>query len=228
MSKTNWKTRAVTAAVMTGLMGFSAHAQDESSKEEKHEMKQGKAVGEAAAKRVQYVGKLAVFNNRQIKLARLAEQQATDPQVKEFATKLREDHEQNQEQLRTWAQQKKMEVSALTDTNITSEDQMGTGGSGVQQGYQEKMKGSGEKLGKAFDKTNEEINKLQAKQGPEFDKAFLSRIAEDQKKGKDILEEGRKEYKNDATFLALLSDTERTVRGNETEAKSLEKQIKKQ
>ncbi|MBZ4375418.1 DUF4142 domain-containing protein [Corallococcus sp. AS-1-6] len=228
MSKTNWKTRAVTAAVMTGLMGFSAHAQDESSKEEKHEMKQGKAVGEAAAKRVQYVGKLAVFNNRQIKLARLAEQQATNPQVKEFATKLREDHEQNQEQLRTWAQQKKMEVSALTDTNITSEDQMGTGGSGVQQGYQEKMKGSGEKLGKAFDKTNEEINKLQAKQGPEFDKAFLSRIAEDQKKGKDILEEGRKEYKNDATFLALLSDTERTVRGNETEAKSLEKQIKKQ
>ncbi|WP_375742964.1 DUF4142 domain-containing protein [Corallococcus interemptor] len=228
MSKTNWKTRAVTAAVMTGLMGFSAHAQDESSKEEKHEMKQGKAVGEAAAKRVQYVGKLAVFNNRQIKLARLAEQQATDPQVKEFATKLREDHEKSQESLRTWAQQKKMEVSALTDTNITSEDQMGTGGSGVQQGYQEKMKGSGEKLGKAFDKTNEEINKLQAKQGPEFDKAFLSRIAEDQKKGKDILEEGRKEYKNDATFLALLSDTERTVRGNETEAKSLEKQIKKQ
>ncbi|RKH52427.1 DUF4142 domain-containing protein [Corallococcus sp. AB049A] len=227
MSKTNWKTRAVTAAVMTGLMGFAAHAQEDMSKQEKHESKQGKAVGEAAARRVQYVGKLAVFNNRQIKLARLAEQQATDPQVKQFATKLREDHENSQSQLRDWAQQKKVEVSALSDSNQTSEAQ-GTGGSGVQEGYQEKMKGSGEKLGKAVDETNAEITKLQAKQGPEFDKAFLTRIAEDQKKGKDILKEGRKEYKNDASFLALLSDTERTVSGNETQAKELEKQMKKQ
>ncbi|MGE6757060.1 DUF4142 domain-containing protein [Corallococcus interemptor] len=227
MGKTNWKTRAVTAAVMTGLMGFAAHAEDQ-SKQEKHEMKQGKAVGEAAARRVQYVGKLAVFNNRQIKLARLAEQQATDPQVKQFATKLREDHENSQSQLRDWAQQKKMEISALSDSNVTSEDQTGTGGSGVQEGYQEKMKGSGEKLGKAIDKSNEEITKLQSKEGPEFDKAFLTRIAEDQKKGKDILKEGRKEYKNDASFLALLSDTERTVSGNETQAKELEKQMKKQ
>ncbi|MBN9680885.1 MULTISPECIES: DUF4142 domain-containing protein [unclassified Corallococcus] len=226
MSKMNWKARAVTAAVVTGLMGFSAHAEDQ-SKQEKQEMKQGKAVGEAAAKRVQYVGKLAVFNNRQIKLARLAEQQATDPQVKEFATKLREDHENSQSQLRTWAEQKKMQISALSDSNVTSEDQTGVGGSGVQEGYQEKMKGTGEKLGKAIDKSNEEYNKLQAKQGPEFDKAFLTRIAEDQKKGKDILEEGRKEYKNDAGFLALLSDTERTVRGNETQAKELEKEMKK-
>ncbi|NRD52448.1 DUF4142 domain-containing protein [Corallococcus exiguus] len=227
MSKTNWKARAVTAAVVTGLMGFSAHANDEETKQQKHETKQGKAVGEAAAKRVQYVGKLAVFNNRQIKLARLAEQQATDPQVKEFATKLREDHENSQSQLRTWAEQKKMQVSALSDSNVTSEDQTGTGGSGVQQGYQEKMKGTGEKLGKAIDESNEEITKLQAKEGPEFDKAFLSRIAEDQKKGMDVLKEGRKEYKNDASFLALLSDTESVVARNETKAKELEKQMKK-
>lgn len=226
MSKTNWKTRAVTAAVMTGLMGFTAHAQ-ESTKQQEHEMKRGKAVGEAAAKRVQYVGALAVFNNRQIKLARLAEQQATDPQVKQFATKLREDHEQSQSRLRDWAQQKKVEVSALSDTNIASEEELGTGGSGMQQGYQEKMKGTGEKLGKAFDKTNEEINTLQAKQGPEFDKAFMSRIAEDQKKGMNLLEQGHKEYKNDATFLALLSNEERVVRGNETQAKAIEKELKK-
>ncbi|NNB87749.1 DUF4142 domain-containing protein [Corallococcus exiguus] len=225
MSKANWKTRAVTAAVMTGLMGFAAHAQD-SSKQEKQEMERGKAVGEAAAKRVQYVGALAVFNNRQIKLARLAEQQASDPQVKQFATKLREDHEQSQTRLRDWAEQKKLEVSALTDSNITSEDQMGTGGSGAKAGYQEKMKGSGEKLGKAFDKTNEEITTLQAKQGPEFDKAFMSRIAEDQKKGMSLLEEGHKEYKNDASFLALLGNEERVVRGNETKAKEIEKQLK--
>ncbi|NOK22548.1 DUF4142 domain-containing protein [Corallococcus carmarthensis] len=225
MGKTNWKAQAVTAAVVTGLMGFAAHANDE-SKQDKQSMEQGKAVGEAAGKRVQYVGKLAVFNNRQIKLARLGEEQASDPRVKEFATKLREDHEKSQESLRTWAQNKKMEISALSDSNQTSEAQ-GTGGSGVQEGYNKKMEGSGEKLGKAIDETNAEITKLQAKQGPEFDKAFLTRITDDQKKGKEILKEGRKEYKNDASFLALLSDTETTVSGNETQAKELEKQMKK-
>ncbi|MBN8229667.1 DUF4142 domain-containing protein [Corallococcus macrosporus] len=224
MVKTNWKARAVTVAVVTGLMGFAAHANDE-SKQAKQEMKQGKAVGEAAGKRVQYVGKLAVFNNRQIEMARLAEQQASDPRVKEFATKLREDHEKSQESLRTWAQHQQMQISALNDSRQTSEE--GTGGSGVQEGYDKKMKGADEKLGKAMDKTNEEITKLQSKQGPEFDKAFLSRIAEDQKKGKEILKEGRKEYKNDGTFLALLSDTETVVSNNEMQAKDLEKQMKK-
>ncbi|GMU00756.1 hypothetical protein KH5H1_48760 [Corallococcus caeni] len=227
MGKTNWKTRAVTAAVMTGLMGFAAHADESQSKQEQEQMKQGKAVGEAAAKRVQYVGKLAVFNNRQIEMAKLAEEQASDPRVKEFATKLRQDHEKSQETLRTWAQNKKMQISALNDSSQTSESATGTGGSGVQQGYQEKMKGTGEKLGKAIDTKNEELNKLREKQGPEFDKAFLTRITEDQKKGKEILKEGRKEYKNDAGFLALLSDTEATVSSNEMEAKNLEKQMKK-
>ncbi|NOK10763.1 DUF4142 domain-containing protein [Corallococcus exercitus] len=227
MGKTNWKTRAVTAAVVTGLMGFAAHADESQSKQEQEQMKQGKAVGEAAAKRVQYVGKLAVFNNRQIEMAKLAEEQASDPRVKEFATKLRQDHEKSQETLRTWAQTKKMQVSALSDSSQTSEDATGTGGSGVQQGYKEKMKGSGEKLGKAIDTKNEELSKLREKQGPEFDKAFLTRITQDQKKGMEILKEGRKEYKNDAGFLALLSDTETTVSSNETQAKELEKQIKK-
>ncbi|MFP2901377.1 DUF4142 domain-containing protein [Corallococcus sp. 4LFB] len=227
MGKTHWKARAVTAAVVTGLMGFAAHAQDDMSKQEKQQMKQGKAVGEAAAKRVQYVGKLAVFNNRQIEMAKLAEEQASDPRVKEFATQLRQDHERVQDALRTWAENKKVQVSALSDSSQTSEEATGTGGSGVQQGYQEKMKGTGEKLGKALDTKNEELSKLREKQGPEFDKAFLSRIAEDQKKGKEILKEGRKDYKNDAGFLALLSDTETTVSRNETQAKDLEKQMKK-
>jgi predicted outer membrane protein len=224
MGKTNWKARAVTAAVVTGLMGGAAFADDHMSKQDKKMEKQGKEVGEAAAKRVNYVGKLAVFNNRQIELARLAEQQASDPRVKEFATQLRQDHEQSQDSLRTWAKSKQMEISALSDGSTAD---TGTGGSGVQQGYDKKMEKSGEKLGKAIDKTNEEITKLQEKQGPEFDKAFLSRIAEDQKKGKDVLKDGRREYKNDASFLALLSDTESVVDGHEMKAKDLEKQMKK-
>ncbi|RKH33426.1 DUF4142 domain-containing protein [Corallococcus sicarius] len=225
MGNTNWKARALTAAVMAGLMGFAAHAEDPMTKQDKEMQKQGKAVGEAAAKRVNYVGKLAVFNSRQIKLATLAEEQATDPQVKQFATQLRQDHEKSQEALRTWAQGQKMQISELSESDMPS---TGTGGSGgVQQGYDEKMKDTSEKLGKSIDKTNEELAKLRAKQGPEFDKAFLSRIADDQKMGKDILKEGRKDYKNDATFLALLSQTEGVVNSHEMQVKDLEKQMKK-
>ncbi|RKH47503.1 DUF4142 domain-containing protein [Corallococcus llansteffanensis] len=227
MGNTKWKTRALTAAVMAGLMGFAAHAEDPMSKQEKHMEKQGKEVGEAAAKRVTYVGKLAVFNNRQIKLATLAEEQATDPQVKQFATQLREDHEKNQEALRSWAKSKQLEISELSEGSMPSTGMGGSGAGGVQQGYDENMKKTREKLGKSVDETNAELEKLRAKQGPEFDKAFLSRISDDQKKGKDILKEGRKEYKNDATFLALLTDTESVVSSHEMQVKDLEKQLKK-
>ncbi|RKH09676.1 DUF4142 domain-containing protein [Corallococcus sp. CA053C] len=225
MGNTNWKARALTAAVMTGLMGFAAHAEDPMTKQDKEMHKQGKAVGEAAAKRVTYVGKLAVFNNRQIKLATLAEEQASNPQVKEFAKQLREDHEKNQEALRSWAKNKQVEISELGDNSMPS---TGTGGAGgVQQGYDEKMKNVDEKLAKHTDETNAELAKLRAKQGPEFDKAFLTRISEDQKKGKEILSEGRKEYKNDAVFLSLLTDTEGVVSNHEMQVKDLEKQLKK-
>ncbi|MCY1030490.1 DUF4142 domain-containing protein [Corallococcus sp. BB11-1] len=224
MGNKNWKTRAVAAAVMTGLLGFAAHAEDPMAKQDKEAMKQGKQVGEAAAKRVKFVGSLAVFNNRQIELARLAEEQATDPRVKEFATKIRTDHESNNQTLRTWAENQKMTVSALMDGSTSD---MGVGGSGVQQGYDKGMDKAGEKLGKSIDETNRELTELRAKQGPEFDKAFLSRIAEDQKKGNEMLKKGRGEYKNDATFLAILSQTEGVVSGHEKEAKELEKQMKK-
>ncbi|NBD10435.1 MULTISPECIES: DUF4142 domain-containing protein [Corallococcus] len=224
MGKKSWKARAVTAVVMTGLMGFSAHAQDTMSAQDKAQMKQGKAVGEAAAKRTKYVGKVALFNNRQIELARVAEEQASDPRVKQFATQLREDHEKSQESLRSWAKSKQMEVSALSENTSAGQ---GMGGSGMQQGFNENMENAGEKVGRHSDETRAEVNKLRSMHGPEFDKAFLSRIADDQKKGKSLLEEGRKDYKNDATFLALLSDTEGMVSSNETKAKELEKQVKK-
>ncbi|RKH10631.1 DUF4142 domain-containing protein [Corallococcus praedator] len=224
MGNKNWKTRAVAAAVMTGLLGFAAHAEDTMSKQEKEMEKQGKAVGEAASKRVKYVGSLALFNNRQIELATLAEEQASDPRVKEFATKIRTDHESNNQTLRTWAENQKMTISALSDGSTSD---TGVGGSGVQQGYEKGMEKADEKLGKSVDETNREVEKLREKQGPEFDKAFLSRIAEDQKKGNEMLKKGRGEYKNDATFLAILSQTEGVVSGHEKEAKELEKQMKK-
>ena len=216
--------KALTVAVMTGLMGFAAHAEDPSAKQQKQMEKQGRQVGEAAAKRVNYVGKLALFNNRQIELARLAEEQASDPRVKQFAMQLRRDHERNQQTLRTWAQSQQMQVSELGQSGMSGQ---GVGGSGVQQGYDEKMRGSGEKLGKSIDQMNEDMAKLRAKQGPEFDKAFLTLISDDQKKGKDMLQQGRKDYTNDATFLALLTDTGSVVDRHETQVKDLREQLKK-
>jgi predicted outer membrane protein len=222
MSMKHWKAGALTVAVMTGALGFTAHA-DDMKKQEKHMMKEGKAVGEAAAKREKYVGELALFNTQQIDLARMAEAQASSPDVKDFARQLREDHEKNQDALRTWAQGQQMTVSELTDG--MSED-TATGGSGVEQGYDKGMKHADKKLGKALDKQDSEMEALRGKQGADFDKAFLSRISKDQKKGKDLLKDGRRSYKNDATFLALLSDTEGVVDGHEMKVKALEKGMK--
>ncbi|MBU8895891.1 DUF4142 domain-containing protein [Corallococcus sp. H22C18031201] len=217
MRKNTWGKRAVLATMMTGAFGFGvvAHADDKMAKQDKQ-------VGEAAAKRTKYVGRLALFNSKQIALAQLAEQQATDPQVKAFASQLLQDHQSNQADLKAWAQSKQIEV----DTVDLSGNQEGVGGSGMQQGYNDKMKNVGEKLGKQIDEDRKEINELKAKQGKEFDKAFLSRIADDQKDGRELLNDGRREYKNDATFLALLNKTETVVDSHESTAKQLEKQMK--
>ncbi|MBJ6760237.1 DUF4142 domain-containing protein [Myxococcaceae bacterium JPH2] len=219
MRKNTWSKRAVLATMMTGVLGVGvvAHADDKDKM-----MKQDKQVGEAAAKREKYVGKLALFNAKQIALAQLAEKQATDPQVKAFASQLLQDHQSNQSDLKAWAQSKQIEI----DTVDLSGNQEGVGGSGAQQGYNDKMKNVGEKLGKQIDEDRKEINELKAKQGKEFDKAFLSRIADDQKDGRELLNDGRREYKNDATFLALLNKTETVVDSHESTAKQLEKQMK--
>ncbi len=219
MRNIKWGSRALMVALTTGLLGFSAHADDKQTKEQ---VKQDKEVGKSTAQRKKFAGKVALFNAKEIALAKLAEEQGSDQRVKDFARQLQEDHQKSQDNLKSWADSQQIEIASV---DLSGQPQ-GVGGSGAQQGYQEEMKDVGEKLGKGIDEARKDLNELKAKQGKDFDKAFLSRIANDQREGRKLLSDGRKEHKSDPGLLNLLNNAVTVVSAHETTAKQLEKEIK--
>ncbi|NVJ22318.1 MULTISPECIES: DUF4142 domain-containing protein [Myxococcus] len=211
---------ALAAALVFGSMTGTALAEDEAKKAHKED----KRIGEAAAEKELYVGKLALFDAKQIALGNMALEKTQDPKVRTFAQKLVTDHKQHLSDLKAWADSKSIEVATIDLSGPP-----GTGGSGatpgMQEGYDKKMEGVDERLNKRITEAEKELDKLREKNGKEFDKDFLSRVADDGKRGQDLAKEGMDKYETDAAFSALLSKTRRGIASNEKMAKELEKTI---
>ncbi|MBZ4422970.1 DUF4142 domain-containing protein [Myxococcus sp. RHSTA-1-4] len=207
----------LTAALVVGLLvGCSAHADDS--------RKQERRIGEAAADREQYVGQLVLFDAKQIALGELALQRSQDPQVRRFARQLVADHRKHLNDLRNWADTQSLEV-AVIDLAIP-EGQEGVGGSGsagIQEGYEARMKGVDKRLEEDVGDAQEDLNEVRAKQGAEFDRAFISRVIDDQEDGLELVEDGMDTYRADATFGLLLNHTSNVIDRQVARGKSLEK-----
>jgi predicted outer membrane protein len=190
---------ALAAAVVSGLLlGSGAYAGDS--------LKDAREIGKTAAEGKLYVDKLAVFNAKQIALGELALQQSEDPMVLKFARQLVQDHRQSQAELKSWADNKAYELSSI--------DMTGTGGSGIQIGYDEEMKGKDGRKYEAIRDAQKDVNDLRKKDGKDFDKEFLSKVIKDQEKGKDLLGDGKDKYEKDAVFSSLLNKTSITLEGH--------------
>lgn len=216
---------ALAAALMFGAMAGPAHAEDTAKRDQKEQER----IGGVAAERQLYVGKLALLDAKQIALGNLALEKTQDPKVRQFAQKLVDDHKQHMSELKSWADSKSIEVSTID----LSSPPPATGGSGesggtgsMQKGYDKKMEGVDERLNKAITEAEKDLDKLRAKNGKEFDRGFLSRVAEDDKKGKDLVKQGMDKYSSDATFSVLLVKTRQGIETNERHAKELEKSIR--
>lgn len=200
------------------LVTFTAQASE-------HE-KASKEIGKSAVKKLEYVNDVALFNQGQIELAKLAQEKSQNPEVKQFAQKLQQTHEQQLSDLRSWAQSRGFEVAQV----YLSSEESAVGGSGLSDKTKEMLGEDAQKASERIDKkTNEmrgEIDQLREKSGPEFDKAFLSRITDDQKKGQDLVKKGVKEYKGDVGFAMLLNKTQPVLKSQEESAKSIEKNLK--
>jgi predicted outer membrane protein len=184
------KASALAAAVLSGLLLGSGAYADDSNKE-------ARQIGKVAAEGKLYVDKLAVFNAKQIALGELALQQSEDPMVLKFARQLVQDHRQSQAELKNWTASKAYQMSSI--------DMSGTGGSGIQIGYDEEMKGKDSRKYEAIRDAQKDVNDLRKKDGKDFDKDFLSKVLKDQDKGKELLGEGKDKYENDAVFSSLIS-----------------------
>lgn len=206
------------AALVVGLLvGCSAHAEDSE--------KQERRIGEAAADREEYVGQLVVFDAKQIALGELALEQSQDPQVRQFAKKLVADHRKHLKDLEAWAEQKRIEVAAV---DLSTQSEQGTGGSGsagVQEGYEERMVGVDKRLDEAIVDAKEDLKELREKESGDFDKAFLSRVVDDQKDGKDLVGDGLDTYRADASFGLLLNHTYNQIEQTLERGKQVEKVV---
>ncbi|MCY0999032.1 DUF4142 domain-containing protein [Myxococcus sp. MISCRS1] len=210
---------ALAAALVFGSMTGSALADDA-----KKDRKEQKRIGEAVAEKELYVGKLALFDAKQIALGNLALEKTQDEQVRTFAQKLVDDHKQHLSGLKAWADSKQIEVATI-DLNQPAS---GTGGSGaMQEGYDKKMEGVDERLNKAITEAEKDLDKLREKSGKDFDKDFLSRVADDGKKGQDMVADGMKKYETDAAFSELLRRTRQGIASNERQAKEMEKALRR-
>jgi predicted outer membrane protein len=202
--------------VVALLVGCVAHA-DESEKRERR-------IGEAAADREHYVSELVLFDAKQIALGELALQRSKDPQVRQFAKQLVEDHRRHLGDLRTWADSKALEIAAIDLS--TPENEQGVGGSGnagIQEGYEERMVGVDKDLDDAIGDAQRDLDKVREKQGREFDKAFMSRVMDDQEDGQELIGDGLDEYRADAAFGLLLNRTANLVDRNMERGKKVKK-----
>jgi predicted outer membrane protein len=211
----------LTAALVVGLlMGCTAHADDS--------RKQERRIGEAAAEREMYVGQLVLFDAKQIALGELALQRSQDPRVRQYAKQLVADHRKHLNDLRTWADTQSLELAAVDLSGPAEEEQQGTGGSGnagIQEGYDERMEGMDRRLDEAIGDAQKDLNEVRAKEGTEFDKAFVSRVVEDQEKGQDLVGNGLDTYRADAAFSLLLNRTGNLIDRHVERGKNVEKAL---
>lgn len=209
----------LTAALVVGLLvGCAAHAQEAEERE--------RSLGEAAAEQEQYVGELVVFDAKQIALGELALQRSKDPQVRRYARQLVTDHRKHLEDLRAWADGKRMQIAAVDLSTAAPEE--GTGGSGnagIQEGYEERMVGVDKDLDEAIGDAQKDLNEVREKQGKDFDKAFISRAVDDQEEGQELVRDGLDEYRADAAFGLLLNRTGNIVDRHVERGKQVEKVI---
>ncbi|MFP2905588.1 DUF4142 domain-containing protein [Pyxidicoccus sp. 3LFB2] len=186
--------------VMGLLMACVAHAGEAEKRERR--------LGEAAAEREQYVSELVLFNAKQIALGELALQRSKDPKVRQFAKQLVEDHRKNLSDLRTWADGEALQLAAV-DLSSQSEAQGtgGSGGAGIQEGYEERMVGVDKDLDEDILDAQEDLDDVRAQEGKDFDKAFMSRVVDDQEDGQELVKDGLNEYRADVDFGLLLNRT---------------------
>ncbi|MCY1075579.1 DUF4142 domain-containing protein [Archangium lansingense] len=194
--------------------------------EAKQAHSRGEQVGETLAQKVRFADQLSLINQQQIALGHLALEKSTDPEVRSFAQELIRDHEKNQDDLKTLAESKAFSLAVV---DLSMED-LAIGGAGTEgagtEGAMEGIEKGKEKYNKKYDKQVmkflEKKNELSALSGHEFDKGFLDQVKDGQDRGKELIEEGLDEYRDDTSLAMFLNKTAPVLSGHLQRASTLE------
>ena len=185
----------------------------------------GEKVGQALAEKVRFADQLSLLNQQQIALGHLALRKSEDPEVRRFAQELIRDHQKNQDDLETLAESK---AFSLASVDLSMEDSAigGAGSEGVAEGVEKGMEKGQEKYNKKYDKQVmkflEKRDELAGLSGREFDQAFLDEVGDGQDRGKELIEEGLDEYRDDTTLALFLGRTAPVFSSHQQRAATLE------
>jgi predicted outer membrane protein len=80
-------------------------------------------------------------------------------------------------------------------------------------------------LDEAIEDAQRDLNEVREKQGKDFDKAFISRVVDDQEQGQELVGDGLDTYRADAAFGLLLNRTGNLIDRHVERGKSVEKAI---
>jgi predicted outer membrane protein len=209
---------ALAAVLATGLLvATGAHA--DGSREQEAQ------IGEAVAERELYVSELVLFDVKQMALGELALQRSKDPQVRRFARQLVRDHRKHLEAVREWAEGQSLELAAVDLSTRPEEGVGGSGTAGIEEGYEARIVGVDKHLDQAIREARRDVSSLREEKGKDFDKAFVSRVVEDQEKGRELLDEGLDTYRGDSAFSLLLNRTDNLASRHAERGRALEETL---
>jgi predicted outer membrane protein len=188
---------------VVAVMGLGAGC---AHNEEREARAQGERVGRAAAEKAHFADRLAQGDREQIALGQLALGRASNPEVRQFAQTLVQDHQRHLDSLRSIADERSMSLS-LGDLSLQD---AGVGGAGLE-GASKAIKKENRTYDKQSDKREREFferrDVLAGLSGQDFDRAFLDEVKHDQGLGERLTRQGLDAYRSDTQLGLFLGRT---------------------
>ncbi|WP_155893410.1 DUF4142 domain-containing protein [Cystobacter fuscus] len=188
--------------------------------EAKYARTQGEKVGQAFAEKVRFADQLALLDQEQIALGRLAVERSSHPEVRRFAQLLIRDHENHLNDLRALAEGQAFSL-ALVDLNTQDTATGGAGWEGAEKGAHKGVKAYDKKVDKQVRAFVERRDELASRSGADFDQAFLEQVNEDQERGKELVAEGLDDYRGDTSLALLLGRTAPVLQSHQRQIDTL-------
>ncbi|WP_426756655.1 DUF4142 domain-containing protein [Myxococcus sp. Y35] len=192
------------AAVLAAMLGAAPLA----GLTPRAEARQARVTRDVLAERDLLLAQLALFDANAIASANLALEKSSNPQVRQLAMRMVDDHRQHLEDLKRWGGSPSMDIVVAELTQPRGEQGMG-GSGGVDGGVGQSMpmQRADARLERSVGHAQQHLDVLREAQGPTFDKVFLKRVVEDQENGLRLVKQGQATYKNDGAFALMLDRT---------------------
>ncbi|MFP2959841.1 DUF4142 domain-containing protein [Myxococcus sp. 1LA] len=196
--------RAGGAALLAALLGTGALVGSPARADASH----GNQKRDVLSERDLLLGQLALFDAQSIAAGNLALEKSANPQVRQFAKQLVEDHRRHLQDLKAWGGSPSMDivVADLAAPRTTAGiGGSGSAGSGAEQPMA--MQRADARLERSVGEAQQHLDVLRKAQGQDFDKAFLKRVVEDQENGLKLVKDNAEKYQGDRAFALMLDRT---------------------